>query len=90
MRMMTKKPLQVYLEPSQERALRELAAREHVSLAELIRRSVDRYLAEAIPPEQDPSLGLIGLGHGGPPDLSLRHDELVASQAAPPTGASEH
>jgi Ribbon-helix-helix protein, copG family len=80
-----KKPLQVYLQPDQERVLRVLARREHVSLAELIRRSIDRYVMEVLPPEQDPSLGLIGLGHSGRSDLSTRHDELVAEQAGPPT-----
>jgi hypothetical protein len=79
---LTKKPLQIYLQPDQERILRALAERERVSVAELIRRSVDRYVRELLPPDEDPSLGLIGLGHSGRPDLSARHDELVAGQAA--------
>jgi hypothetical protein len=80
-----KKPLQIYLKPDQERILRALARREHVSLAELIRRCIDRYVVDLLPPEQDPSLGLIGLGHSGRADLSTRHDELVAEQATVPT-----
>ena len=78
----TRKPLQIYLEADQERVLRALAERERVSLAELIRRSVDHYLAELLPSEADPSLGLVGLGHGGPQNLSTSHDELVAGQVA--------
>jgi hypothetical protein len=77
-----RKPLQIYVEADQERVLRAVAERERVSLAELIRRSIDRYLAELLPPEADPSLGLIGLGHSGRPDLSTSHDELVAGQVA--------
>ena len=78
------KPLQIYLQPDQDRVLRAVAEREHVSLAELIRRSIDCYLMDMLPPETDPSLGLIGLGHSQRPDLSISHDELVASEAAAP------
>ncbi len=81
MREVTRKPLQIYLEGRQERVLRALAAREHVSLAELIRRSVDRYLEEVVTPEQDPSLGIIGLGRSGRGDLSVEHDAVVATEA---------
>lgn len=77
-----RKPLQVYLDPEQDRALRVLAQRQKVSLAELIRRGVDRYLAEALPPERDPSLKLIGLGSSGRDDLSVRHDEVLAAHKA--------
>ena len=80
MREATKRPLQIYLEGRQERVLRALAAREHVSLAELIRRSVDRYLEEAVSPEQDPSLGIIGLGRSGRGDLSVEHDAVVVAE----------
>jgi hypothetical protein len=82
---LARKPLQIYLQPDQERILRAFAKREHISLAELIRRSIDRYVMEVLPPDKDPSLGLIGLGHSGRSDLSARHDELVAEQATTPT-----
>ncbi len=78
---LTKKPLQIYLRVDQERTLRGLAEQEGVSLAELIRRSIDGYVQAVLPPEDDPSLGLIGLGHSGRPDLASGHDELVARQA---------
>lgn len=86
---LNKKPLQIYLEPEQEGALRSLAARHHVSLAELIRRSITDYLTQAVPPEEDPSLELIGLGSSGRPDLATAHDELVARQAMGTSGARE-
>lgn len=76
-----RRPLQIYLRPQQDRALRLLAARQHVSLAEIVRRGVDLYLEAALPADEDPSLGLIGLGHSGRNDLSAQHDALVAIQA---------
>jgi hypothetical protein len=70
---LTKQPLQIYLKPAQDQALRALAEREGISLAELIRRSIDKYLAE-LPPEDDPAMDLIGLGRSGRGDLSANHD----------------
>ena len=73
---LTKKPIQVYLERNQDRALRALAKRRGVSIAELIRRSVDKYLA-ALPVEDDPALQIMGLGRSGLGDLAERHDEYL-------------
>jgi hypothetical protein len=78
----SRKPLQIDLDADQERVLRALAGRDQISLAELIRRRIDRYLVDLLPPEADPSLGLIGVGHSGRPDLSTSHDELIAGQPA--------
>jgi hypothetical protein len=77
-----KKPLQIYLRDDQERTLRALAEQEGVSLAELIRRSIDGYVNAKLPVEDDPSLGIIALGHSGQPGLSTMHDEVVAREAA--------
>ncbi len=77
-----KKPLQIYLRVDQERTLRALAEHEGISLAELIRRSIDGYVRAVLPPEDDPSLGIIALGHSGQPGLSIDHDQLVAREAA--------
>ena len=82
---LTKKPLQIYLRIDQERTLRALAEQEGVSLAELIRRSIDGYVSANLPAEDDPSLGIIALGHSGQPGLSTLHDELVAREAATPS-----
>lgn len=77
MRTTSKKPLQVYLESDQEQALRALAQRWQVSMAELIRRSVDRFLAE-LPVEDDPAMRIVGLGHSGMGDLARDHDKYLA------------
>nr|BAL59820.1 hypothetical conserved protein [Candidatus Acetothermum autotrophicum] len=67
--------VQIYLEPRQDRALEELAKVRGVSKARLIRDSIDYYLKEAIPYDQDPAVKLIGLaGKTGYRDLAERHD----------------
>ncbi|MEW6486763.1 MAG: CopG family transcriptional regulator [Thermodesulfobacteriota bacterium] len=77
---MTGKPLQIYLRPDQDQALRALAARQDKSLAELIRHGVDLVLSE-IPPGDDPALNVIGLGRSGRSDLATEHDRHLARAA---------
>ncbi|MBM4464235.1 MAG: ribbon-helix-helix protein, CopG family [Chloroflexi bacterium] len=78
MRALAKKPIQIYLEPTQDKALRVLAQRKGISLAELIRRTIDHYLAE-LPVEEDPALRVIGLGHSGREDMASKHDDYLAA-----------
>ena len=75
---LAKKPIQIYLEPVQDKALRVLAGREGISLAALIRRTIDHYLAE-LPVEEDPALQVIGLGRSGREDMASKHDEYLAA-----------
>ncbi len=72
---LTKKPLQVYLDVDQEQALRALAQRLQVPMAELVRRSVSLFLAE-LPVEDDPAMRIVGLG-SGPSDLAEHHDRYL-------------
>lgn len=74
---LTKRPIQVYLEERQDRALRALAGAQQVSIAELIRRSVD-LLLEELPIEDDPAMKIVGLGDSGIGDLAEKHDEYLA------------
>ena len=74
---MTAKPIQIYLRPEQDQAVRALAQRQHASIAEIIRRSIDRYLV-ALPVEDDPAMRLVGLGGSGRKDLAARHDAFLA------------
>jgi hypothetical protein len=76
MRTLTKKPLQVYLDVDQEQALRSLSQRLQVSMAELIRRSVNLFLAE-LPVEEDPAMRIVGLGRSGIGDLARNHDKYL-------------
>lgn len=83
MRTLTKKPIQVYLDVDQEEALRALAQKLQVSIAELIRQSVDRFLAE-LPLEDDPAMRIVALGHSGLGDLARNHDEYITRPTPPP------
>lgn len=76
---LTHKPIQVYLRRDQLAALRALALRRGVSIAELMRRGVDRVLAETEPGE-DPLWDLVGIvDDEGPVDMAERHDAYLAA-----------
>jgi hypothetical protein len=77
MRDLTKKRIQIYLQPEQLSRLRAIADRRNVSIAELVRQGVDRLLDD-LPIEDDPLLDIIGLVDDGPKDLSERHDSYLA------------
>ena len=76
MKNLKKKPIQIYIEPQQDFVLENLAQKRGLSKAEIIRKSLDQYLRE-IPLEEDPGMGLIGLGKSGKRDLSDRHDQYL-------------
>lgn len=75
---LTKKPLQIYLDSKQDQVLRDLAHKRGTSVGSLIRESLARYIAEEIPIEQDPLMGIIGLGSSARGDLSINHDSYLA------------
>lgn len=72
-----KKPFQIYLRQDQMDALRRLAEKQGVSITELVRQGVDTLLINQ-PVEEDPLLGIIGLGDSGLGDLSVNHDAYLA------------
>jgi hypothetical protein len=80
----TKKPVQVYLRPEQLDALRLLATKQGLSVAELIRQSVDLLLMET-PIEDDPLWNIVGLGSSDVHDLSLEYDRYLANDFSVPT-----
>ena len=51
-----------------------------VSKIEIIRESLDKFLRE-IPLEEDPGMGLIGLGNSGKRNLSDHHDKYLVRYA---------
>ena len=83
MKNLKKKPIQVYIEPQQDRALKVLSKQKGVSKAHLIREGIVRLLRN-LPVEEDPAMGLIGLGSSGKGDLSKRHDRYLAKHGRSP------
>ena len=81
MRALKKKPVQIYIEPKQELLLESLARKRKTSKAEIIRLSLDNYLGN-LPLEEDPALGIIGLGKSGKKDISEQHDLYIAQYSS--------
>jgi hypothetical protein len=57
-----------------------LARSKGISKAEIIRESLERYLRQ-IPLEEDPAMGIAGLGNSGKKSLSENHDAYIAQYA---------
>lgn len=73
---MEAKRTQIYLRKDQYSLLAKQAAKRHVSMAELIRQAVDKFLAElsAKGAKRDSLTQIIGVGSSGLTDVSERHD----------------
>ena len=80
MRTLKKKPIQIYIEPQQDHVLEALSKEKRISKAEIIRKSIERFLKE-LPLEEDPAMGLVGLGSSGKRDVSSQHDKYLARYA---------
>jgi hypothetical protein len=76
-----KKPIQIYIESKQNDVLEVLSKKRGVSKAEIIRKSLEKYLKE-LPIEEDPAYGLIGLGRSGKKDLAEKHDRYLSKYAS--------
>lgn len=74
--------IQIQLTEAQAAKLRRRAAREKVSVAELIRRSIDQTLSAPQPATPDrrrqKALAIIGAFASGQPNLARRHDDALA------------
>ncbi len=81
MRALKKRPIQIYIEPKQEVLLERVAKKKGTSKAEIIRLSIDSYLS-ALPVEEDPAFGIIGLGRSGKGDISEKHDVYAVQYAS--------
>jgi hypothetical protein len=73
---------QIQLTEEESEALKHEARRTGLSVAEIIRQSVDRFLAQVnAGPAQSPSrldaLKVIGMFHSDATDVSIRHDDYL-------------
>ncbi|MBI4729539.1 MAG: ribbon-helix-helix protein, CopG family [Acidobacteria bacterium] len=72
------KRTQVYLEEGLDRRLREAAREQGRSAASLVREAVGAYLeSKGRRSPENPLLGLIGIGEGGPGDTAEEHDHYL-------------
>lgn len=81
MKGLKKKPIQIYIESQQDDVLEMLSKKRGLSKAGIIRQSLEKFLKE-LPVEEDPALGLVGLGRSGKRNLSDQHDQYLAQYAA--------
>jgi hypothetical protein len=80
--------MQIQITEAQASALKALAAREGVSIAEIVRQGIERRLADDDWNERRRrALAVAGRFSGGPPDLGRRHDDYLA-EAYAQTGSS--
>jgi len=74
--------IRIHLSDARATALRRLAADRGVSMSEIVRQSIDAFVAKAggIAPDEvrRSALSAIGILAGGPRDLSVRHDDYAA------------
>ena len=73
---------QIQLAESQVALLKKLAALHHTSMAELIRRAIDRFAASpeagAIAERKQRAVAAAGRFRSGQADVSARHDDYLA------------
>ncbi|QKY71017.1 CopG family transcriptional regulator [Lentibacillus sp. CBA3610] len=68
---------QIYLDPEQNRYVKQISARNGMSEAEFIREAVDNYLANNQMKQKDPLFELVGIVKNGKKDGSTTHDQDV-------------
>jgi hypothetical protein len=73
---------QIQLTEEQSRSLKKLASEKHVSVAELIRQSVDLFVrasrGPSIEERKHRAIAAVGRYHSECPDLSEEHDAYLA------------
>jgi hypothetical protein len=80
MKRLKKKPIEINVKAKQDYVFGDHVRKKGVSKAEIIRKSLDKFLRD-IPLEEDPGMGLIGLGNSGRRNLSDNHDKYLAGYA---------
>jgi hypothetical protein len=78
MKRLRKVPIQIYLEPEQDKVLCLLSKSSGKSKAAIIRSCISRHIA-GLPLENDPALNIMKLGSSGKTDISERHDDYLIS-----------
>ena len=80
MKRLKKKPIQINIEPKQDYVFGDHVREKGVSKTEIFRKSLEKFVKET-PVEEDPGMGLIGLGNSDKRNLSGYHDKYLARYA---------
>ena len=71
-------PIQIYLEPDQDKVIGFLSRSSGKSKAAIIRSCISKFI-ENLPLEEDPALDLMNLGTSGKKDIAEKHDDYLIS-----------
>ena len=82
---------QMFMDEGQKRVLDEMHRRLNVPVAELVRKAIDRLIAEqgaetaypTLDEQTDSLLSLSGVCEGGPGDLADNHEQYLRGEKAP-------
>ncbi len=78
MRRLKKIPIQIYLEPEQQKIIDILSKTSGKSKAAIIRSCIAEFIA-TLPLREDPALDIMNLGASGKKDIAERHDDYLIS-----------
>ncbi len=78
MKRMKKIPIQIYLEPEQQKILDILSKTSGKSKAAIIRSCISKFI-DNLPLSEDPALDIMNLGASGKKDMAERHDDYLVS-----------
>lgn len=78
MRKLKKTPIQIYLDPDQDKILTMLSKTSGKSKAGIIRACLDKFIA-SLPPDKDPLMDILELGTSDKSDIAEKHDEYLMS-----------
>ncbi|MBW2003933.1 MAG: ribbon-helix-helix protein, CopG family [Spirochaetales bacterium] len=78
MKGLKKIPIQIYLEPEQDKLVGLLSEARGKSKAAIIRACISKYI-DSLPLENDPALKIMNLGESEETDIAERHDDYLIS-----------
>ena len=78
MKKLKKIPVQIYLDPEQQRIIGLLSKASGKSRAAIIRSCISNFIAN-LPLEKDPALNIMNLGASGKKDIAEKHDDYLVS-----------
>jgi hypothetical protein len=78
MKKLKKIPVQIYLDPEQQRVIGLLSKTSGKSKAAIIRSCISNFIAR-LPLENDPALNIMNLGASGKQDIAEKHDDYLVS-----------